>query len=66
MKVDFCSLQETRYSGWGCRIIKDNGSKGKLYWTGNDKDTNGMGLLIAEEWIEKVFEVHRFSDMILP
>ena len=34
----------------------------KLFWSGNDKTTAGVGVFVAEEWIEKVFEVQRVSD----
>ena len=37
----------------------------KLYWSGNDKGTAGVGVFVAEEWIEKVFEVQRVSDRII-
>ena len=37
----------------------------KLYWSGNGKGTAGVGVFVAEEWIEKVFEVQRVSDRIL-
>ena len=36
----------------------------KLYWSGNDKGTAGVGVCVAEEWIEKVFEVQRVSDRL--
>ena len=58
------------YSGdqilwWSCRIIKGKDTRFKLYWSGNDKGTAGVGVFVAEEWIEKVFEVQRVSDRIL-
>ena len=31
----------------------------------NDKGTAGVGVFVAEEWIEKVFEVQRDSDRII-
>ena len=31
----------------------------------NDKGTAGVGVFVAEEWIEKVFEVQRVSDRII-
>ena len=34
-------------------------------FSGNDKGTAGVGMFVAEEWIEKVFEVQRVSDRIL-
>ena len=49
-KVDVCCIQDTRY---------------KHYWSGNDKGTVGVGVFVAEEWIEKVFEVQRVSDRII-
>ena len=63
-KVDVCCIQETRYRGGNCRIIKGTDTRYKLYWSGNDKSTAG-GVFVAEEWIEKVFEVQRVSDRII-
>ena len=36
----------------------------KLFWSGNDNATGGVGVL-AEEWWEKVFEVVHVSDRII-
>ena len=55
-KVDVCCFQETRYCGGNCRIIKGKDTRYKLHWSGN-KGTAGVGMFVAEEWIEKVFEV---------
>ena len=56
-KVDVCCIQEIRYHGGSCRTIKGKDTRYKLYWSGNDKGTAGVGVFVAEEWIEKVFEV---------
>ena len=64
-KVDVCYIQETRYPGGSCRTIKGKDTRYKLYWSGNDKGTAGVGVFVAEEWIEKVFEVQRVSDRII-
>ena len=40
---------------------KGKDTRYKLYWSGNDKGTAGVGVFVAEEWIEKVFEVQRVS-----
>ena len=63
-KLDVCCIQETRYHGGNCRTIKGKDTKYKLYWSGNDKGTAGVGMFVAEEWIGKVFEVQRVSDRI--
>ena len=64
-KVDLCCVQETRYRGGHCRIIKGKDSRYKLFWSGNSKGTAGVGVFVAEKWIEKVFEVKRVSDRII-
>ena len=64
-KVDVCCIQETRYRGGSCRTIKGKDTRYKLYWSGNDKGTAGVGVFVTEEWIEKVFEVQRVSDRII-
>ena len=56
-KVDLCCVQETRYCGGHCCIIKDKDSRYKLFWSGNSKGTAGVGVFVVEKWIEKVFEV---------
>ena len=64
-KVDVCCIQETRYRGGNSCIIKGKDIGYKLCWSGNDKGTAGVGVFVAEEWIEKVFEVQRVSDRII-
>ena len=44
-KVDVCCIQETRYRGGNCRIIMGKDTRYKLYWSGNDKGTAGVGCL---------------------
>ena len=64
-QVDLFCVQETRYRGGHCRIIKGKDSRYKLFWSGNSKGTAGVGVFVAEKWIEKVFEVKRVSDRII-
>ena len=64
-RIDICCVQETRYRGGQCRTVKGKDSKYKLIWSGNDKGTAGVGVFVAEEWIEKIFEVQRVSDRII-
>ena len=60
-KVDVCCIQ-TIFSGGNCHTIKGKDTWYKLYWPGNDLDTVGVGVFVAEEWIEKVFEVWSFQQ----
>ena len=63
--VDLCCLQETRWKIEGVKQIVAKDSCYKLFWSGNDNATDGVGVLLAEEWWEKVFEVVRVSDRII-
>ena len=64
-RVDLCCLQETRWKREGVKQIVGKDSRFKLFWSGNDKGTGGVGILLAEEWWENVFEVVRVSDRII-
>ena len=64
-KIDLCCIQETRYRGGHCCIIKGKDSRYKLFWSGNSKGTAGVGVFVAEKWIEKAFEVKQVSDWII-
>ena len=63
--VDLCCLQETRWKMEGVKQIVGKDSRYKLFWSGNDNATGDVGVLLAEEWWEKVFEVVRVSDRII-
>ena len=41
----------------GVKQIVGKDSHFKLFWSGNEKGTGGVGVLLAEEWWEKMFEV---------
>ena len=63
--MDVCCIQETGYLGGNCHTVKGKDTRYKLYWSGDDKCTSGIGVFVAEEWIEKVFGVQRVSDIII-
>ena len=56
-EVDTCYVQETRYDDGNCRKIKGKNTRYRINWSGNNKDTVGVGSFAAEEWIKIVFEV---------
>ncbi|CAH1263777.1 Hypp2763 [Branchiostoma lanceolatum] len=74
-RVDLCCLQETRWSGGldanQARYIKGKDSRYKFYWCGNKQGQGGVGIVLAEKWVEKVFEIglpdaekERFYDQL--
>ena len=46
-KVDLCCVQETRYRGGHCCIIKGKDSRYELFWSGNSKGTAGVGVFVS-------------------
>ena len=64
-KVDAYCVQETRYCGGNCSTIKGKDTRYKLCWSGNDRGTAGVGVFVAEEWIEKAFDVQRVFNRII-
>jgi exonuclease III len=64
-RVDLCCLQETRWRNAGTRKIEGKDSQFKLFWSGNEKGTGGVGVLLAEKWWEKIYDVQRVCDRIL-
>ena len=64
-RVDICGIQEVRWRGGSARLLTGMNSRYKLYWMGNQAGTGGVGILLAEKWIDKVFDIARVSDRIL-
>ena len=64
-KIDVCCVQETRYRGGQCRVISGKDSRYKLFWSGNSKGTAGVGVFIAEKWIDLEFDLQGISDRIM-
>ena len=67
--IDICCIQEHRLAGGTeanqARIIVGKDSKYKLYWSGCRQGIGGVGILLAEKWIDKVLRVDRFTDSIM-
>ena len=68
-RVDLCSVSEHRWAGGltanQARILMSKDSKYKFFWCGSSSGLSGIGILLAERWVDKAFEVKRTSDRIL-
>src|SRR5664279_5463849 len=60
-RLDFCCLQETRWKGGNARTI----GSCKFFWIGCEEGISGVGILVAEKWIEDVIEVKRINDILM-
>jgi len=63
--LDFCCLQETRWKGEGARLIGAEGARYKFFWRGSEEGVSGVGVLVAEKWIDSVLEVRRVSERLM-
>ena len=56
-------MQETKWVGEKARIIEPWGYK--LWYTGRDRNHNGVGVIIDKQLLKNVMEVKRKDDRIL-
>ena len=64
-KNDLCCAQETRWKGESARMFGGNGRRYKFFWQGCNKGTTGVGVFIAERWIDSVVNVVRVNQRIM-
>ena len=58
-------VQEIRWRGSGCRFFGAIGKKYKLYWMRSKVKTDGVGIFVAEKWVDSVVSVERHSERVL-
>ncbi|ESO00262.1 hypothetical protein HELRODRAFT_152612, partial [Helobdella robusta] len=61
LRVDMCSLQETRWKSNGVSHIKSY----KLFWNGQKTTQNKKGIFIRESLAQNVLEVVRISSRLM-
>ncbi|KAK3506655.1 hypothetical protein QTP70_012527 [Hemibagrus guttatus] len=61
-KVDILCVQETRWKGSKAHSI---GAGFKLFYYGVDSKSNGVGVILKEEFVRNVLEVKRVSDRVM-
>ena len=68
-RVDICSVQEHRWKGGiranQVRILKGKSCKYCFYYCAHQSGLGGTGMLLAENWADKVIEDQCISDRIL-
>jgi len=63
--MDVACVQETRWRGSGCRFFAALGRRYKLFWLGSKAKSDGVGIFVAEKWVDSVVSVERHSERIL-
>jgi len=61
-RMDVACVQETRWRGSGCRLF---GKRYKLFWMESKEKTDGVGIFVAEKWVDSVVSVERHSERAL-
>ena len=65
-RVDVCCMQEIRWKGQGAHFVETSGRRHKLWWwSGNDEEFGGVGILVNEEISGNDVEVRRKSDRVM-
>ena len=55
-----------KIEGEGTRILRTKtGGKYKLFWKGCSEGVSGVGVIVSEEFIDKVVEVTRVSERLM-
>ncbi|VDP18313.1 unnamed protein product [Heligmosomoides polygyrus] len=61
-RVDFCALQETR---WSCSKSRDIGRDFKAVLCGSPRTTSGVGIIVSERFRDSIVNVERFDDRLM-
>ena len=64
-KVDVACIQETRWKGSGCRLFGARGKRYKLLWMTGKEKTDGVGIFVAEKWVNSVVSVEKHSERVM-
>ena len=63
--MDLCCLQETRWRGGSARLIKGKNTIYKFFWCGDQSGFGGVGIMLAQKWINNVISVKRYDHRCL-
>ncbi|VDP37510.1 unnamed protein product [Heligmosomoides polygyrus] len=61
-RVDFCAVQETR---WSCRKSRDIGRGFKAVLCGSPTTTSGVGIIFSERFRDSIVSVERFDNRLM-
>ena len=63
--IDLYCAQETRWKGESARMFDAIGRRYTIFWQDCNKGTAGVGVFIAERWIDSVVDVVRVNEWIM-
>jgi len=60
-KVDVACIQETQWTGSGCKFYRTKGKRYKLFWMGGEEISDGVGIFVAGKLVDGVVSVRKHS-----
>ncbi|XP_029647133.1 craniofacial development protein 2-like [Octopus sinensis] len=63
-RVDVCCFQEVRWQESSAKFLTGKRHRYKLFWEGNGDGEEGLGILLAEKWVNKVTKVDGVCDRV--
>ena len=60
--IDVMCIQETK---WGGNAAREIGGGYKVYYSGESKKRNGVGIILSQKWKDNVLEVKRVNDRLM-
>ena len=63
--MNVCCVQEVRWRGASARLITGRDSKYKMFWVGNNFGLGGVRIVVARNWIDKIFDVKRVNNRLM-
>ena len=60
-RIDICAVQETRWTVCSTRMITGKHCRYKFLWYGDKSGFEGVDILVAGKWVEKIISVDRTS-----
>jgi len=65
VEIDVACIQDTRWRGSGYRFFRAKGKKYKLFWVGGKERSDGVGIFVAEKWVDSVVSAEKHSERVL-
>ncbi|ESO07529.1 hypothetical protein HELRODRAFT_75758, partial [Helobdella robusta] len=63
--IDICCLQETRWKSNGVCHVNSDKEKYKLFWNGQKKAKNGVGIFVREPLAQEVLDIKRINSRLM-
>ena len=60
-RIDICRVQESRWKGCSARLVSAKDFKYKFIWSGENSGFGAVGVLLNENWIDKIISVVRLN-----